>query len=188
MGNFYLSFAVLTFMSVATRPFVIVDFPTVASFPPFAILDRHLGSAILDYESWACLTFCASLPNINVDMPVSMFHAFLSSTSSRNSNNFADKKLHKTAQLSLLLLLLAGDINTNPGPYQPKYPCGICNKAVKWKQQAIECEVCFTWYHKHCMEMSDEIFEALQNHASYTWICSTCGLPNFGCVYRIFLN
>ncbi|XP_072051684.1 uncharacterized protein [Amphiura filiformis] len=75
--------------------------------------------------------------------------------------------------------MLSGDININPGPYAPKYPCGVCNKAVKWKQQAIECEGCSVWYHKQCLNMSDEVFEALQNHVSYTWICTACGIPNF---------
>ena len=37
----------------------------------------------------------------------------------------------------LLLLLLCGDTGAviNPGPYQPKYPCVICSKAVKWRER-----------------------------------------------------
>src|ERR1700690_4134630 len=32
-----------------------------------------------------------------------------------------------------LLLLCAGDIESNPGPV--KFPCGACKKAVKWTQR-----------------------------------------------------
>ncbi|XP_033116468.1 uncharacterized protein LOC117116516 [Anneissia japonica] len=78
----------------------------------------------------------------------------------------------------MLLLLSSGDINMNSGPHQPKHPCGVCSKAVKWKQQAIECEDFLSWYHKKCINMGDNIFEALQNHESYLWVCCSCGLPN----------
>ena len=60
-----------------------------------------------------------------------------------------------------------------------KYPCGMCGRAVKWSQQAIECENCSTWFQKQCLQMSDKVFEVLQNHPSYTWVCCSCGLPNF---------
>ena len=149
-----------------------------AHFPPSAILDRHFGPDILNQGNWASVCLCTPILDFKADMPVSLFHVFYQS-SCKITNNFVVKKLDKSTHLNLLLLLLSGDINTNPGPYQPKYPCGICSKAEKWKQQAIECEECSVWYHKECMGMNDEIFEVLQNHASYNWICCSCGLPNF---------
>jgi hypothetical protein len=40
----------------------------------------------------------------------------------------------------MLLLLLSG-IEPNPGPRPPKYPCGICKKAVKnMGQRALACD------------------------------------------------
>ena len=45
------------------------------------------------------------------------------------------------------LLLMSGDISPNPGPRTPKYPCGVCQKAVKWGQDAVRCDHCETWYH-----------------------------------------
>ena len=38
---------------------------------------------------------------------------------------------HYLLYLLLLLILQAADIELNPGPYQPKYPCQICDKAVR---------------------------------------------------------
>ena len=32
---------------------------------------------------------------------------------------------------ALLCLLLAGDVELNPGPRQPRYPCSMCQRAVK---------------------------------------------------------
>ena len=51
-----------------------------------------------------------------------------------------------TSLFSAVLLLLAGDIETNPGP-GPKHPCASCSKAVKSNQRGIFCEVCYQWYH-----------------------------------------
>ena len=53
--------------------------------------------------------------------------------------------LHPTGRppslLSSILLLIAGDIEVNPGP--AKHPCGSCSKAVKSNQCGIFCEVCY---------------------------------------------
>ena len=78
----------------------------------------------------------------------------------------------------LLILLLSGDIESNPGPRQVKFPCGVCEKAVKWKQRAIACENCSKWYHVECMQMSTNTYEVLAN-TSLEWICCQCGLANF---------
>lgn len=87
---------------------------------------------------------------------------------------------HKCPEKSvfLLLLLLAGDVHSNPGPRPPKYPCGVCHKAVKWDPQApsVCCDSCDVWYHQHCLAMPDAVFRALHN---VSWECLRCGLPNF---------
>ena len=82
-------------------------------------------------------------------------------------------------RLPVLLLanILAGDISLNPGP-KTKYPCGVCSKACKWKQDCIACDQCETWLHRTCINMSPEMFKILGN-SSCTWICDNCGLPLF---------
>ena len=40
----------------------------------------------------------------------------------------------------IIILLLSGDISTNPGPV--KYPCRKCSKPVKRNQRGIYCEDC----------------------------------------------
>ena len=41
-----------------------------------------------------------------------------------------------------LLILRAGDVELNPGPYQPKFPCKYCNYAAKWNQKCLQCNLC----------------------------------------------
>lgn len=55
----------------------------------------------------------------------------------------------------MLLLLLSGDIQINPGPYIPKYPCMMSSRAVKWKHKAVCCDSCNTWCNIHCMDTTE---------------------------------
>ena len=41
------------------------------------------------------------------------------------------------------LLLLAGDVSSNPGPV--KDPCAICSKGCRSNQRAIQCDGCDKW-------------------------------------------
>ena len=74
----------------------------------------------------------------------------------------------------LLLLLMAGDIELNPGP---KYPCGICSKNCTWGNgragRAINCDTCQVWYHADCLEISTTDYNALGN-SDDPWYCPAC--------------
>ena len=83
----------------------------------------------------------------------------------------------RSSWLVALFLITSGDVECNPGPYKPKYPCQICSKAVKWGQKGIQCDQCDGWYQADCIHMSTCIYEAQRPDVS--WICCTCGLPNF---------
>lgn len=76
--------------------------------------------------------------------------------------------------LAVVLLSQSADIQTNPSPV--KYPCQICNKAVKWTTPGVCCDSCDGWYHKDCMGMNSAVYEGLTN---ISWYCCSCGLPNF---------
>ena len=82
-----------------------------------------------------------------------------------------------------IILLLSGDLHPNPGPKNIKSPCGVCSKACTWKQKAVACDECQTWYHIKCMNMNSVIYNALN---SISWYCCSCGLPNFSS--GLFLN
>ncbi|CAH1273383.1 Hypp5110 [Branchiostoma lanceolatum] len=80
------------------------------------------------------------------------------------------------------MILLSGDVELNPGPRAPKYPCGVCHQAVRWEKtdgrKAICCDSCDVWYHTDCMGMSTPAYNAI-NSPNVSWICCSCGLPNF---------
>ena len=82
------------------------------------------------------------------------------------------------AYLCILLMMQSGDVHPNPGPVAPRFPCGVCGRAVKWGQRAVCCDECDLWYHTDCMGMCTPNYEPLL-HSSCSWICCQCGLPNF---------
>ena len=63
----------------------------------------------------------------------------------------------KLVLLYLCMLLLAESYAPEPnsGPRPPKFPCGVCHKAVKWSTSGVQCDSCKIWYHQDCMGMSD---------------------------------
>ena len=57
--------------------------------------------------------------------------------------------------LTITVLLLAGDIETNPGPevVQNTFPCGLCVVDANWSEGGIACESCDVWYHRSCADL-----------------------------------
>ena len=43
----------------------------------------------------------------------------------------------------------------------------------------IQCDGCNLWYHIICQGMNTSIHRVMAEHASYSWHCLKCGLPNF---------
>ena len=87
---------------------------------------------------------------------------------------------HLCAFLSISLAL-SGDIETNPGPKTPKFPCRHCNKACcedKGTKSNILWESCNTWYHAVCVNIDTCLFSVLE-WSSCPWECPNCGLSNF---------
>ena len=77
-----------------------------------------------------------------------------------------------------LLLLFSGNIERNPGPKQPKYPCGMCSRAVKSCDPAVNCDQCGKWVHNQCSGLSAHMYERMKQSCG-VWICPSCGLPSF---------
>ena len=76
-----------------------------------------------------------------------------------------------------LVLLKSGDVELNPGPRQPKCPCGSCDRAVTWNSHGIQCDGCDRWFHTRCIGMESKEYQELRN-SSTVWLCNRCGLPN----------
>merc|ERR1719452_411189 len=65
-----------------------------------------------------------------------------------------------------LLLILCGDIETNPGP---TYRCPTCN-ASNWKQGGVKCSLCKSWYH-HTTKCSGVPY---RTNPPLNWVCNNC--------------
>ena len=78
--------------------------------------------------------------------------------------------------VSFISLLLAGDIESNPGPVAPPmYPCAVCQLGVNWSHQAVACEKCDVWIHKSCASMDSATDANMEN---CDWKCYGCKSNN----------
>ena len=105
------------------------------------------------------------------------------------------RPIHKNlSHILLLILLLAGDIESNPGPVTRKtrashqspppkldlseiFPCALCDRAVNWSDQGVCCDQCSMWHHKSCIELCSKDFSLL-NRSNVSWICCKCDCTN----------
>lgn len=82
------------------------------------------------------------------------------------------KRTSSIHQYCFFLLLLSGDIETNPGPI--KNPCSVCLKSVAKNHRAINCDTCNLWSHIKCSKISTSEYQHLQNLTSFDFVCSRC--------------
>ena len=72
----------------------------------------------------------------------------------------------------LLMILLCGDIELNPGPENTSfYPYGCCERIANWSKKAVCCDDCSIWYHKTCISMCSIDYESID---STSWRCFKC--------------
>ena len=79
-----------------------------------------------------------------------------------------------TSAIIYTLLILCGDIESNPGPTtETIYPCGICDKKVGWVHRGIACDNCSVWFHCSCVSMKSSLYAKLDS-TSEQWKCYRC--------------
>ena len=83
--------------------------------------------------------------------------------------------------LYCMSLLIMGGIEVNPGPGSAKDLCGVCKQVCTWKEKAIACDECDTWYHTSCTGITSMEYSRLAN-TSVSWICAVCSAPNHSTV------
>lgn len=107
-------------------------------------------------------------------------HARKSALGRRYAPAGAVSNLQAKKTLCILVLLLSGDVQVNPGPrtgIANAYPCAICEYPVTWATSGVACGECLMWYHKSCMEMCSAEYATL-NRSNVQWICHRCDSMN----------
>ena len=99
--------------------------------------------------------------------------------------NLLKDKLSPTPQLgtdkrclAILLILLSGNIQLNPGPGNRSiFLCGTCDIPVSWSKEGVCCNNCSVWYHKSCEDLSSRNMSYL-GRSSVIWHCCKCDSIN----------
>ena len=85
------------------------------------------------------------------------------------------KKTNIVSNPWLAMLLLAGDVQSNPGP-GCSYPCTVCQRNVRDKDAAVSCDLGNGWSHTVCVGISDEEYGNLMDQNSFNFFCHKCTL------------
>ena len=126
----------------------------------------------------------SELPKFSPSMKTNLMNVTLPSIILKRKHRSQDITLgekFRPRAIIVIVLLLGGDVETNPGPRQcSTYPCGICELHVDWGHRALGCENCDVWYHKSCIDLNTLDFNDLVNR-NVTWICYKCHTHNYSC-------
>jgi hypothetical protein len=80
------------------------------------------------------------------------------------SGRYKTLRLPAKGTLAMLICLAtSGDIELNPGPKVPKYPCGMCSKAVRPSDPAVSCDQCGFWVHNRCSGLSKDMYSRMKS-------------------------
>ena len=69
-----------------------------------------------------------------------------------------------------ILIILAGDIEMNPGP---RFQCGLCKKYCKASDRPLECEECEKRFHASCSNLGDNELLRIES-GDGPWYCTNC--------------
>ena len=70
----------------------------------------------------------------------------------------------------LILIILAGDIEMNPGP---RFQCRTCKKYCKAAEKAVKCEDCEKRFHASCVNLGPVELQKIESDND-SWYCSNC--------------
>ena len=70
----------------------------------------------------------------------------------------------------LILIILAGDIEMNPGP---RFQCRTCKKYCKAAEKAVKCEDCEKRFHASCVNLGSVELQKIES-GNDSWYCSNC--------------
>ena len=73
----------------------------------------------------------------------------------------------------LLIFLICGDVNPNPGP-TVKIPCSQCLRTIAKNHRSVKCEKCELTFHIKCANMKPAEYLRLKNNETASFCCQFC--------------
>ena len=113
--------------------------------------DSYVASATYVFQTQ--LLSCTMHMCINTCYATNMYRLHKADMGNKHPSSFA----------SMILLLLLGDIASNPGPANSMFPCGVCQLAVTLSQKAVACDACCVWLHISCASIGCISYDQLEN-------------------------
>lgn len=138
------------------------------SFKPNKELDKRLSS-ILVIKGWDVNHY----PSRNSGQSRKLVRE---SSVPPSSKCLVGLKLANITVCAAFMVVLAGDIQQNPGPV--KDACVVCAKGCRKNQKAIQCDLCDQWFHAKCIDMKASEYNTLSD-STKTWQCMKCLFPDF---------
>ena len=111
----------------------------------------RLNSHVLKYE----VDTSGSLCGLSGDLEIYHFSIFRLLAETATSRGGTQSFRSDPGETVYFLLLLCGNVSTNPGPVQ--YPCTVCSQCVKSNQRGVLCDSCGKWSHTRCVGNSIQI-------------------------------
>ena len=81
------------------------------------------------------------------------------------------------------LLLLSGDVESNPGP---EYSCTVCDKKLAVTHRVLCCWQCKSWVHKKCADISESLYKLIKYKEE--GVIFDCGKCNYAEEMPFFLE
>ena len=132
--------------------FLLCLFKILSSLNDFSFYEPYSYKPY-SFNNYALCRLCAGLPSVtNMSLSINESNINLLQVVVGRSKSL--KVPSSRIAANLILLAMAGDVELNPGPRKPKYPCSVCSKAVKQSDPAFCCDQCNLWIHNKCSGLS----------------------------------
>ena len=189
-GNINLAAALLTFYVFLTSTYEILD-SKVVTLNKMSYVAWNAQGFVDCYEQYflkklfrkwiLVIMFGARGADGQVASNISKVKRHAPNSVTKRRRKWPNTKVNKTFLfINVLLLLIGGDVNPNPGPV--KYPCGLCSKAVRSNQDGLCCDGCDKWHHLKCLpdaiSLTKEEYLDLAQNSTRNWYCYKCQTPD----------
>ena len=134
---------------------------------------------------WIRLKWLLAFPRVPVTMGTRLTQIIFSPYNLLNDRTRVARSLFKIglsflfsclflARLLILLLLMSGNVHSNPCPV---FLCSVCTANVTWRGRSVQCCTCSNWVHLKCSQLSFSKFRTLG--CFHYRSCSPCCVPVF---------